>query len=826
MRDLLWDIRYSFRMFLQHPGFVATAVLSLALGIGANTTIFSAVNVLVFRPLAFEEPHRLVLVEETNPREEDRRDLKLSTLVELQRRGGSFEQVEGATIYIEPGTITGGAEAERIKVQFVSPGLFSLLGVRAALGRGFNPEDAAYEAGSAIVISHGLWQRRFGGSAAVLGQTLSQKSGVPAIIGVVPPGFWIYPWTRDVDVWRVLNLTNNRLTPETRWLSVLARLKPGIKLKQAQAEMDVFTRQLEEQDPKANRGWRVNVEDLQKWYFGGWSEDVYLLLGAVGFVLLIACANVANLLLARPATREREMALRVSLGAGRFRIIRQLLTESILLALLGGAFGLLFAGWGKGIFLALADWFPGGEQIQVDAAVLGFTLGISLLTGILFGLAPSLKASRVNLNESLKAAGSRHAGQSRQIGRSLIVIAEIALALVLLIGAGLMINSLFRLKAVNPGYNPRNLLTGTIQLADQKYLELLGGDKKKVTPQVDIFYQQILDRLQILPGVESVGIASAMGTSAQFKIVGRPAPPASEELQAAFFGVNPGYFRAMQIPLLKGRNLAEQDDARATWVVVVSESMVRLHFPGEDPIGKMLHLQFADGSGYSVLEDQPRQIVGVVGDARHWGLSDDPPPTLYVPHLQHIWVYPGGTSLRHLSRTFFVRTTSNPMKLAGALRQIVAQVDKDQAVFDIMPMEQRLSEWLGYQRFYMQLFGIFAALAVFLTVVGIYGVMSYSVARRTHEIGVRVAIGASRGRVLFLVLRQALMLTLAGVAIGIGAAIGLTRLIANWLYGVKAVDPLTFTIVSLILIGVGLLASYIPARRATRIDPVVALRYE
>jgi putative ABC transport system permease protein len=641
----------------------------------------------------------------------------------------------------------------------------------------------------------------------------------------MPPGFWIYPWTRAVDVWQALNITNNSLTPDTRWLSVLARLKPGIKVEQARAEMDVFTGQLEEQDPKASRGWRVNVEELREYYFGGWREDVYLLLGAVGFILLIACANVANLLLARAATREREMALRVSLGAGRFRIVRQLLTESILLALLGGALGMLLAVWGKKIFLALADWFPRGGEIKVDTAVLGFTLGVSVFTGILFGLAPALKASRVNLNESLKAAGSRHAGQSRQVGRSLIVMVEIALALVLLIGAGLMINSLFRLKAVNLGYNPRNLLIGSIQLNDSKYREILGGDKKRVTPQVDSFYQQVVERLQTVPGVTSAGVASSLWRPAQFKILGRPAQSGGEELQAAFFETNPGYFRAMQIPLLKGRNLTEQDDARAQWVVVVSESMARKHFPGEDPIGKMLQVEFSAG-GLSVLEDQPRQIVGVVGDVRYWGLYGDPPPTLYVPHLQHIWVSPSGISLYHLSRTFFIRTSTNPMILASSLRQVVAQVDRDQPVFDIMPMEQSLSDWVGYQRFYMQLFGIFASLAVFLAVIGIYGVMSYSVARRTHEIGIRVAIGASRGRVLLLVLRQALKLTLAGVAIGIGAAIGVTRLIANWLYGVKPVDPLTFTIVSLVLIGVGLLASYIPARRAARVDPVVALRYE
>lgn len=826
MDNLLKDLRYSARLFFHSPGFVATAVLSLALGIGANTTIFSVFNVLILRPLPFKDPQRLVIVDEINPKQNDERYPKLSTLLEWKRHSHCLEEVEAATPGTDPGTMTGAGGTERIRSQLVSPGAFSLLGAKPALGRGFLPEDAPSGSGGAIIFSHGLWQRRFGGNSDILGQTVIVQSQPRTIIGVMPPGFWIFPWAKDVDVWMALNLTNNQMTPDTRWLNPLARLKPETTLKQARAEMDVSSRQQEQADPAANRGWQVNVESMQKWLFQGWKEDLYLMLGAVGFVLLIACANVANLLLARATTREKEIAIRLSLGVGRARLLQQLLTESVLLALLGGILGMVLAFGGIRVFVALSDWFPRGEEIRIDGRVLAFTLGISLFTGILFGLVPSLQASRPNLVESLKEGGGRSAGESRHLGRSLLVISEVALASILLVGAGLMVNGLLRLKAVNPGFNAKNVLTAAIELTDRKYRELLDGDMKRVAPAVDMFYQQILEGLRTVPGVESAAVASSYLRSTSFRIIGKSESSAGERPGASYGEVSSDYFRTLQIPLLRGRLLTEQDDERAPWVVVVNEAMARLHFAREDPIGRMLQVKLADLSGQSVEEDRPRVIVGVVGNVKHWGLSADAPPAMYVSHRQHAWVFPGGTSMSHLFRNLLIRTSSNPINLASALRQVVAQADKNQVVFDIMTMEQDLSEQLVYWRFYVKLYGIFSGLAVVLAVVGIYGVMSYSVSRRTREIGVRVALGAGRHSVLRLVVRQGLRLTLIGVAIGIAGAMALARLIANLLYGVKAIDPLTLGIVALLLAGVGLVASYIPARRAMKVDPVTALRYE
>jgi putative ABC transport system permease protein len=826
MGSLLRDLRYSCRLFLQNPGFIAVAVLSLALGIGANTTIFSVFNVLILRPLPFKDSQQLVMLDEINPKDNDERNLKLSTVLEWRQHSRCFEQVEAATLGTEPGTMTGAGEAERVRLQHVSPGVFVLLGVKPTLGRGFLPEDTLSGSGTTIIISHGLWQRRFGGNSNILGQTVIVQSQAQTIIGVMSPGFWVFPWAKDVDVWMALNLTNNQMTPDTRWLSMLARLKPGTTVGQARAEVDVFSRHQEQADPAADRGWQESVEQMQKWLFQGWKEDLYLMLGAVGFVLLIACANVANLLLARATTREKEIAIRLSLGVGRSRLLQQLLTESVLLALLGGVLGMVLAIGGIRVFAALSDWFPRGEEIRIDGRVLIFTLGISLLTGILFGLVPSLQASKPYLIESLKEGGSRSTGEARHLGRSLLVISEVALASILLVGAGLMINSLLRLKAVSPGFNSKNLLTATIELTDRKYREMLEGDKKRVTPAVDTFHQQIVDGLQTVPGVESVASASSFLRPTSFRVMGRAEPPAGQRPEASFAEVSPGYFHTLQIPLLKGRLLTEQDDERAPWVIVVNEAMARLHFAGEDPIGKTLHLKLADLSEQSVEEDRPRVIVGVVGSVKHWGLSAAAPPAMYVSHRQHVWVFPGGTSMSHLFRNLLVRASSNPMNFASVLRQVVAQADKTQVVFNIMTMEQSLSEGLAYRRFYMQLFGIFGGLAVVLAVVGIYGVMSYSVARRTHEVGIRMATGAQRRHILKLVVGHGLKLALIGVAIGIGGSLALTRLLAQYLYEVKPTDPLTLVAVAIVLTAVALGASYIPARRAMKVDPVVALRYE
>ncbi|HSB17665.1 MAG TPA: ABC transporter permease [Bryobacteraceae bacterium] len=828
MENLLRDARFSTLILLKTPAFTAVAVLSLALGIGANTTIFSVVNAILLRPLPFKQPDRLVTISERNrEKNQGSRNPRLSTAIEWREKTRSFAQVELAVPYTESTTLSGQAWAEQVIIQFLDRDCFSLLGSKPILGQTFPAGEVIDNTSRNILISHGFWQRRFGGDQKVIGQTLIGGDGPWTIVGIMPPGYWIFPWAKDADVFSAVSLTKNKLTPETRWFSVLARLKPDATLAQAQAEMDVFARRIEQQYPQTNKGWDVKVEPLQQYLFRGWGDVLYLLLGTVGFVLLIACANVANLLLARAAMRQKEIAIRASLGAGRWRLIQQLLTESVVLAVVSGLLGILVSLAGIRIFVALApEWFPRAEEIGIDFRVLGFTLGVSLLTGILFGLAPAWKASRPDLTESLKEGGRSSGGELRQYGRSLLVVSEVALAMVLLIGAGLMINSFLRLRFAEPGYNPRNLLTAQIQLDGPRYRELLEGDMKRVTPRVDIFFEQVLERLQGQPGVEAAAVASRFPMQRAFRIIGRPEPPTNQQPVGAVLEVTAGYFSTMQVPLRRGRTLTEGDNQSASWVVVVNDTLAKRYFPDEDPIGKTIQLKFGDTSGVNLDENKPREIIGVVGSVKYWGLSNDPPPALYVPYRQHMSDYPGGTSQTRLGKTLLLRTKSDPMHLAGAVRRVVAEADKDQPVSEMTSMEQTLSEWLAPQRFAMQLFGIFAALAVILAVVGIYGVMSYSVSRRTHEIGLRLALGAERDDVLKLVLRRGLKLSLIGVAIGIAGALAMTRLVSGFLYGVKASDPLTFAAVSLLLILVALAASYIPARRATTVDPMAALRYE
>jgi putative ABC transport system permease protein len=513
-------------------------------------------------------------------------------------------------------------------------------------------------------------------------------------------------------------------------------------------------------------------------------------------------------------------------------LVRQLLTESILLGLSAAALGVVLAYWGIKIFVALAPtWFARTAEIHIDVTVLGFTLGLAVLTGIVFGLAPAIRASRPDLNESLKETGGRSTGGSPRRGRGLLVVAEVALALVLLVGAGLMINSFLRLQGVDPGFNPDNVLTAEILLAGPQYWQQLEGDMKRVTPQGAVFFQQTLERIETLPGVVSAGISTMAPPSwvpfRTFKIAGAPALPPRRQPRAGYCEVSPNYFRTLQIPLRKGRLLTERDVEGSPWVVVTNEAFAKRFFPDEDPIGKLLHLKILGGSsGISIDEDRPRQIVGVVGDVRQWGPRGDPFPIMYGSYRQHVWEYPGGLYSGHLWKNFVIRTASDPLKLIASVQRIVAQADKNQVVFNFESMEQRLSDVLAPQRFWMRLFGIFAGLAVILAAIGIYGVMSYSVSQRTHEIGIRMALGADRGDVLRLVMKRGLVLALIGVAIGIGGVLALTRLISGFLYGVTATDPVTFAAVALVLIGVALLASYIPARRAIKVDPLVALRYE
>jgi putative ABC transport system permease protein len=807
-------------------GFTLVVLLSLALGIGANTTIFSVINAVLYRPLPFQDPDRLVLVSEYNLQQTGwERSPTLATLLEWQEQVRSFEQIEGVVWYLEGTNVSSGEGGERVSMQFVTPGAWSVLGVTPALGRNFTTEDAD-RGHRNVIISHGLWQRRFGGVPGVIGRPLRQQGQSSTIVGVMPRGFWIAPWTQDAELWVPIDLANNELSPDTRWPRAYARLAPGVTLEKAQAEMDVFARRMAETRPGEYEGWGVRVEPLHEAYFQGGRKTLLTLLVAVGFVLLIACANVANLLLARSARREKEIAIRGSLGARRWRLVQQLLTESLLLGLLGGLAG-LFVGWaGIRIFLALApDWFPRAQEISIDLRVLLFTLAISLLTGLLFGLAPAVRASRPDLAEALKEGGRRTTRGPRQRGSRVLAVSEVALAFVLLVGAGLMMNTVIRLEHVDLGYDPDHLLVGEIELLSPKYREMLGNDMKRVTPQAGFFYDQILEGVEALPGTRSAALVSAPWPF-PFRMVGAPEPAPDQQPRAGLMEVSSAYFETLGIPLRKGRLLDERDREGAPWVAVVNEAFVRRFSPDDEPLGRSVQVQLGSNAGVGRDEEQPRTIVGVVGDVRHWGPRQDPPPAMYISKHQHPWEYPSGDSRIHLRKSLIVHTASEPLALASAVREVVTKADRDQLVYDLMTEKQRISSQIGPWRFFARLYGLFAAMAILLAVVGVYGVMSYSVDQRSHEFGIRMALGAQRRDVMKQVLWEGLLMSAIGIGVGLAAAVGLTRFLASLLFGVEPYDPLTFAAISGVILLVGLLACCVPARRATILDPVEALRHE
>jgi putative ABC transport system permease protein len=824
MGGLLQDFRYSYRLFLKTPGFVTAALLSLALAIGANTTIFSVLNAVLLRPFPVRDPGRLAVMFENNRQLDDIRAPTYTAFSQWKQRSRAFENMAlGDLDGGGPATLTSAKEAIRVRVGAISADFFSVVGVAPVIGRGFTPEDSPPGQGHAIVLSHKFWQRQFKGDKNILGESVAVEGEKAAIIGVMPAGFWYLPWGKDTDLWYVFNPSVN---PTSRWLMPFGRLRAGATPQQAQAELDTLFQNLKQDQPEVNKGWGIRVESLHEWAVGGSRSTLYLLLGTVGFVLLIGCANVANLLLAHANARGKEFAVRASLGAGRLRLVRQLLTESVALSLAGGFLGVLVAYLGTNVFVALApEWF-GITNLRIDSTVLVFTCALSLLTGILFGLMPALQGSQPDLNESLKQAGGRSGG-SRSRGRSALVVSEVALALLLLMGAGLMINSFIRLQRVDLGFNPKNILKAEIFLAGPKYWNNAGGDMKRVTPQGDDFFRQLVERAEHLPGVLSAGIGSLARMSPyKFRIAGKPTPAGKDLPRIAFTEVSPGYFRTLGIQLERGRLLVDEFEG-APWTVVVSDAFVRRYFPQEDPIGKILYMTMPSfGSGPDIEDAHPREIVGIVRDVKYWGPRNQAPLTVYASYRQHPWDYPGGSYSFHLWTTLVLHTGVAPTSLVHAIEHTVAKLDKDQVVFDIMPLERMISTFVAPQRFWMRLFSIFGGLALLLAIVGIYGVMSYSVSRRTHEIGIRMANGAQQSDILKLVLGQALKLALAGVLIGIVVSLASTRLIKGYLYEVKPTDPLTFLVVGLILIAVAIGASYIPARRAMNVDPTVALRYE
>lgn len=818
MGTLYQDLKYGLRMLWKNPGFTFVAVLALALGIGANTAIFSVVNGVLLRPLPFADAQQLVAIYGTNAggAATGRMPLSYPDFTDYKKQ---MQTMEHLAAYETSGTslASGGGEPERIIGASVSAELFLLLGAKPELGRVFTSEEDQPGSAPVIVLSHGLWQRRFNSDREIIGREIALGSRSATVLGVMPADFkfpieqdrhdfWM-PYTPDLAGDGSSYLTGR----DTRFLTAIAKLKPDVTLEQAQVEMSTVASRLEAQYPASNTGRGIRLVSLHEDIVGDVKPALLILLGAVGLVLLIACANVASLLLARATGRVKEMAIRTALGASRGRIIRQLLTESLLLSCAGGILGFLVAMWSVDLIVAAgpAD-IPRLTEIRLDAGVLAFAFGVSILTGLVFGIAPALTASNLNLNESLKDGGrSSTPGVRGSRVRSVLVVSEIALSLVLLIGGGLLVKSFYRLLQTDLGYDTARVLALNVPLSKAKY------------PDADSqarFFQEAVRRIGTVSGVEAVGATNLLPLSGRdtyntFNIEGRPRALPGAELAARSQVISPDYFRAMSTDVRKGRAFTERDEKNAPPVIIVNETFTRSHFAaGEDPLGKRI---LTDADEEAKLP--PREIVGIVGDVRQGGFDAKVAPAFYLPYLQ--------SPVRQMD--IVVRSTlPDAAALTPAVRGAIKEVNSNQLIWEARTMRDLLAQSTAPRRFNMLLLAAFALVALTLAAIGIYGVMSYSVTQRTHEIGVRLALGAQSRDVLRLVVGRGMMLTLIGVGLGLLTALVMTRLMIGLLYGVSATDPVTFGGVTVLLISVAFLASYIPARRATKVDPMIALRYE
>ncbi|HEV2498066.1 MAG TPA: ABC transporter permease [Terriglobia bacterium] len=811
MTALAQDIKYTLRLLAKNPGFTAIAVIVLALGIGANTAIFSVVDAVVLQPLPIHQPGRVVAVHDQFTQ------LGLPSIgvsapdfVDISRMTDIFANT--AAITNQNFDLTGAGQPEHLVGFRVSGGYFPLVGVKPILGRWFLPSEDKPGASHVAVITENLWQGAFGSDPKLIGKSITLDGENYTVVGVMPSSFQL-PYMAP-DLWTPLALTPAQLDPvkerDHQWLSMAGRLRPGVTVAQAQTAMNGMARRLMREYPNyfpPRIGYGIKVVQLKPDLIGSTGKFLFVLLAAVGFVLLIACANVANLMLTRASARSREIAVRAALGASRLRIVRQLLTESVLLALAGGAIGLWLAVWGVQLLKSIGPAnVPRLSHADMNGWVLLFTAGIALATGILFGLAPALQSSKTSLHESLKESGRSSSGSmARQRVRSLLVIGEVAFTLVLLAGGVLMIKSFVHLLNVNPGFDPNNVLTMQITLSGNQYAK---------PSQITGFYRALLERVSRLPGVKAAGAVDVLpfsnfGNSGSFSIEGEPASRGEILPHADTRRVMPGLFSTLRIPLRRGRLFTEADTASAPHVALIDDVLAKEYWPNQDPIGHRVAMLSSSAPEWYT-------VVGIVGNVRNRGFSAPRKGVLYFPLAQWPKV--------HMS--LVVRTASDPMALAGAVRQAVRSIDRQEPVYDVKTMEGYVSESVSNQRLSVFLLAMFAGLALVLASVGIYGVISFSVSQRTHEIGIRMALGAQPGDVLRMVLGQGIILALAGVGIGIVAALGLTRFMASVLFGVKPTDLGTFAIVVPILIGVSLLASYIPARRAMKVDPLVALRYE
>jgi len=808
MDILLKDLRFAFRTFGRSPAFTVAAVLCLALSIGASTAVFSILHAALLRGLPYQDPEKIVMIwnqflGDGTPKLEFSDD----EFLELRERATAFSEITAT----RPGlfNLTGSGDPELVVGVRVSANLFRLLGVTPALGRGFLPEEEQTGQERVVVLSHALWQRRFGSDPRVVGQKLVIDGQPFLMIGVMPRDFYFRRKGRDL--WMPLAIDRGALAPrDDRWMEVYARLQPGVTLERARADLAGVATQFQQDHPEAyppKSGYGITLVPYREEVVGAIRPALLVLGAAVGLVLLIACANVANLLLARATTRDREVALRAALGAGRSGLIRQLLTESVLLAGVGGALGLLLAWWAVKVVVKIDPGrVPRLDEVSIDGRVLAFTLLISVLTGVIFGLVPALQAARADFANALKEGSKGSAGAARQLARRMLVVFEVAVALVVLVGAGLMIQSYRQLQRVEPGFKTENLLTLELFLPASKYPE---------GKQWAAFFDQLLARLETLPEVRSVAAVNAVPLGVvqwvgEVEVEGRPPAPGQLNPSAAWRVNSPDYFATMGIPLLAGRGFSDRDDERAVPVVIVDRTVARNLWRGQDPIGKRLKM---------VGQEAPemwRTVVGVVGDVRHEGPETVSREQIYVPYKQfpQIFMY------------LILRTRSDPVAVTAAARRAVREVDRNQAVYRVETMAEKFARAMAWRRFYTLLLGAFATVALVLALIGVYSVMAYSVAQRTRELGIRMALGARRRSVVKLVVGQAVRLALLGVGIGLAAAAGLARVVSSLLYGVTATDLATFAGASLLLTALAALASYLPANRASRIDPMVTLRLE
>ncbi len=801
------DLRFALRILLKKPAFTAVAVLALALGIGANSAVFSVVNAVLLNPLPYSEPDRIVRLFATTPSEGNPaiKSVSYPDFIDYRAHATTFDEmaiVDGTSL-----TLMSGDEPERIQVALVSSSLFPLLGVRPAYGRAFLEEEDRPGASPVVILGDDLWRRRFNADPQVVGQQVTMNKNIYTVIGVLPAGFKMpgnLVGGRPFEMWAPITPAAYKRNRSQHRFECYARLKPEATIKSAQEEMNAVAARLESQYPDTNKDKGASIASLKELIVSDSRALLWILLGAVSFVLLIACANVANLLLARAAARQKEMAIRSALGASRRRIITQLLTESLLLSLTGGLVGLLIAMWGADALIALQ---PGGiprlDEVGIDARLLGFTLGVSLVTGIVFGLVPAIQVSKPDVATAIKEGGAGGEARGNRL-RSALIIGEVALSMVLLVGAGLLIKSLWLLTRVDPGIRTDKLLTLQLSLPQSDYAE---------NHQAKIFYERLIERVKATPGVESAAAVNILplggGYSCDSFTRDDRLAPTGQEPCAEYRSITPEYFRAMGVALTAGREFAERDQTDTAPVAIINEAFAREYFSDTDPIG----LRITSDTGKHIS----REIVGVVGDVKHFGLDKEAKPELYVPYFQDSWPR---------SMVVVLRTASEPGEIIGAVRSEVSLMDKNLPVINIRTMDELLRRSTAEPRFRALLLALFAAVAVILSALGIYGVINYSVTQRTREIGIRLALGAGRRDIIRMVLSQGMLLTMAGVIIGLGAAFALTRVLSEFLFAVTATDAVTFILVSLVLTGTALAACFVPARRATKVDPMIALRYE